>query len=143
VAVGRNDEASGHVVADQRERRGVAAVAHRQGAAIAGGVPGVGKRRLRTERDVRQVDAALWESLRWPERHAAPIRNCRIEDLNIPLAVRRCAEILRRIASDTIVENDLGGARQIVGRGGLAVGTIVKGDQDVASGGTTSATAAE
>jgi hypothetical protein len=88
VAVGRDDEGSGHVIADQRDRRRVAAVAHRQGAPSAGGILGIGERRLRAEDDVRQVDAAARESLRWPERDTAPVRDRRIDDLNIPLAVR-------------------------------------------------------
>jgi hypothetical protein len=87
VTVGRDDEASGHVVADQRDRRSVSAVAHRQGAPSARSILGIGERRLRAEGDVRQVDAAARESLRWPERDTAPIRNRRIDDLNIPLAV--------------------------------------------------------
>jgi hypothetical protein len=48
MAVGRGDEASGHVVAEERDCRGMASVAHRQGAAGASSVLRIGKRRLRT-----------------------------------------------------------------------------------------------
>ena len=59
VAVGRDGKASGHVVAEERDRRSVSAVAYRQRAASAGRVRRIGERRLRAEGDVRQVDAAV------------------------------------------------------------------------------------
>ena len=73
VAVGGEDEASGDVVAEERDARGMAAVAHRQSAAGAGGVLRIGERRLRAESDVRQVDAALREVLRGPGSTLPPL----------------------------------------------------------------------
>jgi hypothetical protein len=39
VAVGRGDKTSGHIAAEERDACGMAAIANRQGAAGAGGVP--------------------------------------------------------------------------------------------------------
>ncbi len=72
VAVRRGDEASGHVVAEEREVRGVAAIAHRQRAG-GGAVLRVGERRLRAEGDVRQIDAMPGEGLRVANLDAAAV----------------------------------------------------------------------
>jgi hypothetical protein len=48
---------SGHVVAEERDGGGVAAVGHGERAAGVGAVLGIGERRLGAEGDVRQVEA--------------------------------------------------------------------------------------
>ena len=50
-AVGRGNKARGHVVAEDHDGGGVAAVAHRQRAAGAGGIRLIGERRVRAEGD--------------------------------------------------------------------------------------------
>jgi hypothetical protein len=59
MAVGRGDEASGHVVAKQRNLRDVGSILYRQDAAGVGAVLGVPQRRVEAEGDARQVDAVL------------------------------------------------------------------------------------
>jgi hypothetical protein len=66
VAVGRGDEASGHVVAEEGDGCRMAAVGHGQRAAGVGGVLRIGERRLCAEGDVRQIDAVPRESLDGP-----------------------------------------------------------------------------
>ena len=66
VAVGRGDEVARHVVAEERDARRMAAVGQRQRAADLASVLRIGERRLRAERDVRQIDAVLREGLAVP-----------------------------------------------------------------------------
>ena len=57
MAVGRGDEAPGHVVAKECDGCGMAAVGYGQRAASVGAVLRIGERRLRGKGDVRQIDA--------------------------------------------------------------------------------------
>ena len=105
MAVGGDDEASGDVAAEKRDARGVAAVAHGQGAAGVGNVLGIGERGLRTEGDIRKIDAVPREGLGGRRRDAAAIRHRRIDDLHIAVAVGLDAEVRRGVAADHV---DLG-----------------------------------
>ena len=61
MAVGSSNEAPCDIVAEKRNGRGVAPVAHCQNAAAAGGILRVSKRGLRAKGDVRQIDAVPGE----------------------------------------------------------------------------------
>jgi hypothetical protein len=102
MPVGCGDEASGHVVAEKCDGGGVAAVGHRQRTAGLGVVLGVGERRLRTEGDVRQIDAIAREGLGRPEFDAAAIDNRRVDDRGGPADAGGDAEVRRRVGADHI-----------------------------------------
>ena len=57
MAVGRGDEAPGHVVAEERDGRGIAAFLTLSSPPVLR-LLGIGERRLRAEGDFRQIDAA-------------------------------------------------------------------------------------
>ena len=86
---------------------GVAAVAHRQRAAGAGGVLRVGERRLRAEGDVRQIDAVLREGAAGIGRHTAAIGDGRIGDLHRAAAAGGDDEVARRVVADHRDRRDL------------------------------------
>jgi hypothetical protein len=92
MAVGNGYEAPCHVIAEERDACSMAAIAHRQSAAGAGGVRRVGERRLRTERDVRQIEAVHREGL-----DVATIGHRWVDDLHVALAVVLGAEVRRRV----------------------------------------------
>jgi len=106
VAVGGDDKASGDVVAEEGDARGMAAIAYRQSAAGADGILGIGERRLRSERDVRQIDAALREVVRGPRLDAAPVRHRRIGDRDSAAGAGGDMELTHRIAADHLDGSD-------------------------------------
>ena len=85
VAVGGDCETSRHVVAKERDRRGMAPVAHRQCSPGAGAVLRVGERRMRAERDVRQVDAASRDGCAGPDTTLPPLTTAGSVILTLPL----------------------------------------------------------
>ena len=93
VSVTRSGEAPGHVIAEERNRRRVAAIAHCERAAVAGRVRRVGERGVRAEGDVRQVDAVPREGPRTRRHDAAAIGHCRVDDLHLAVAVGLGAEV--------------------------------------------------
>ena len=100
MAADRGDEASGDVVAEQHDARGIAAIAHRQSAAGVGAVRRISERRLCTEGDVRQINALPREGLRATGHDAAAVNASRIGDLDAAADAGGDVEVAGRVVAD-------------------------------------------
>ena len=96
MAVGRGDEACGHVVAKERDGCGVTPVRHHQSAAGILCCSRLGERRLRAEGDARQVDDAArvdgqrsMSFSRRPVSIHAPIRGATVASLIWPSVMKK------------------------------------------------------
>jgi hypothetical protein len=108
MALGDGDEASGHVVAKKRDACGMAAVAHRQGAAGAGVIFRASEHALRAKGNVQQIAAVPWECVGWSGIDFAAADHRRIGDFDAAVTGGAELEVRGHVFADQF---DLGDRR--------------------------------